>query len=462
MKRLEEALAAYDRAVAFNPRYPASHGARGQVLKDLGRHEEALEAYDRALAIDPRSARTHYNRGSVLLDLERFADAITSFDVAVSLDPTFVDGHVIRGRVLEKLGRYEEAIASFGKALARNPTRADVYNHRGNVFTRLKRFDEALADCDRVIALEPTHADAHWNKALIKLLKGDFEEGLPLYEWRWERAAYRKRASIFAKPLWIGQPLAGKTLLIHGEQGFGDFIQMCRYVPMVNARKVVLEAPKELSALFATLKGRQVLVEQGKPLPEFDLHCPVMSLPLVFQTTLASIPAEVPYLFADPEKKAVTERKLGAKTKPRVGLCWSGSRAHADDKSRSIALSQLAPVLELPFEFHALQSEIRAEDRAAFSDSPLRSHASELKDFSDTAALIAAMDLVVTVDTAVAHLAGALGKPVWILLPFTPDWRWLLDREDSPWYPSARLFRQPAMGDWESVVAEICRQLKDS
>ena len=464
--RLDEALASYDRAISLNPGYAMAYNNRGNTLLNLDRQKEALASFDQAIALEPNYAEAYNNRGNILREFMRLDEALASFDRAIALNSNYAVAHCNRGSTLADLGLPDDALVSFDRAIALDRDYAGAHCHRGGVLLDLKRLDEALASCDRAIALDPGLVDAYFRKSLVRLLTGDFAEGLELYEWRWKTAAHKRNARNFSQPLWTGdQPLAGKTLLVHAEQGLGDFVQFCRYAPMALSlgAKVVIEVPKRLLPLLLTLKGDFIFVEKGRPLPDFDLHCPVMSLPLAFKTRLETIPAEVPYLFADPDKRQEWRRRLGDKTRPRIGLVWSGNPQHKSDRSRSIALKRFAPLLQLPFEFHSLQIEIQPEDAAALPEFPqLRTHRDDQNDFSDAAALIAAMDLVITVDTAVAHIAGALGKPVWILLPWVPDWRWLLERSDSPWYPTATLFRQPAMDDWSSVIAEVSDRLSQS
>jgi hypothetical protein len=426
MKRTAEALADFDRVVSLNPQHADAHNNRGCALEDVGRLGEALADFERAIALEPGRAESHYNRGCVLTKLDRYEDALAAYDRAIALRPEYADAICNRGCALKYLGRYEEALTSFSRA----------------------------------IALDPDQADAHMNLATLSLLLGDYERGWREYEWRWIATRTPKRD--FSRPLWDGsQSLVGKTLLVHTEQGFGDMIFSCRYIPMAAAlgAEVVVEAPKRMLPLLETLKGKYAFVATGEPLPPFDLHCPIMSLPRAFATRPDSIPAEVSYLTADAEKRSAILRRFPQG--PRIGLVWSGNREHIGDADRSITLSRLEPLLALPFAFHALQIEFRPEDTAALAAFPrLEQHCHDQNDFADAAALVDAMDLVVSVDTAIAHVAGALGKPVWILLPSLPDWRWRQGRRDCPWYPTATLFRQPARGDWDSVVAEVCACLQ--
>jgi tetratricopeptide (TPR) repeat protein len=463
LDRPEEAVLSFDRAISLKPDCIEGHTLRALALKSLGRLEEALTGYDRVIALQPGDADAYNDRGVILHELRRLDEAIASYDRAIALRPDMAQPYTNRGISLRDSNRLDDALASFNASLALKPDFADAYSNRGNVLKDLGRFGEALADYERAIALDPTHVFAHLNKALLRLLLGDFDEGWRLYEWRW-KAEQRRSARTFRQPLWLGdRPIAGKTVLLHAEQGFGDTIQFCRYAPLVAAlgARVILEVPAALFSLVSTLDGSLTIVERGgNPLSPVDLHCPLMSLPLALKTGVATIPAKVPYLRADPEKLMAWRERLGERSRPRIGLAWSGAKRHRNDHNRSIPLRLLEPLLGLPFEFHSLQKEIRSDDAPIRPGlAQIHSHASGLADFSDTAALIEQMDLIISVDTSVAHLAGALGKPVWILLPFIPDFRWLLGRTDSPWYPTATLFRQPAIGDWSSVIKKIFRLL---
>jgi tetratricopeptide (TPR) repeat protein len=478
LQRPEEALAAFDRAIALRPNHAKAHNNRGNALQALQRHNEALTAYTAAIDLDSTYAEAYNNLGNLLHfavtrsvgddedDIRRrFTAALDCFDRAIALKPDYAAAYANRSNVLRGLGRYDEALADCDRAVALAPEQAEAHNNRGGVLRGMLRLDEAQACFDRAIARDPECAEAYWNLALVKLMSGDLAAGLPLYEWRWRATMLKDYVRSFARPLWLGDaPLDGKTLLIHAEQGFGDAIQFCRYAPIAAARgaHVVIETQKALLPLLATLKGDFVFVETGRELPDFDYHCPIMSLPLAFKTTLDTIPGETPYLFADPEKRLAWRKKLGDKKARRIGLAWSGQPGLLSDRNRSLPLGALAPLLDKPYEFHALQKDIRPRDAETLKDFPqLALHRDELNDFADTAALTAEMDLVISVDTVIAHLAGSMAKPVWILLPQMGEWRWLLNRSDSPWYASARLFR-PQAGDWNGLVAEICGQLQTS
>lgn len=464
LDRNNEALAAYDRVVALAPNHPEGHYNRGNALKKLDRNTEALAAFDRTLALRPNYPEAHNNRGLVLQELKRPADALNAYDGAIVLQPGSPAAHNNRGVALRELKRPAEALEAFDRAIAFQPGFAEAHNNRGTALQELRRLEEALASYERAVTLQPGYAAAQMNKAQFKLLTGDFSGGWELFEWRW-KGPMRDHARNFAQPLWLGnEPLDGRVLLVYSEQGFGDAIQFCRYVPLAEKRgaKVVIEAPQALIPLLSTLNGNFAAVGWGKHLPAFDLQCPLQSLPLAFKTTVESIPAQDAYLFADPLKQAAWRQKLGLKTAPHIGLAWSGRPSHKNDHNRSIPLETLLPLTALPYEFHSLQREYRDSDQAYLREpTRIRDHQGELVDFSDTAALVSEMDLIVSVDTSVAHLAGALGKCVWILLPFMPDYRWLLDRPNSPWYPTATLLRQPEYNDWPSVVAEVVHKIRE-
>jgi tetratricopeptide (TPR) repeat protein len=453
------ALESYDRAIALAPDHAEAYNNRGLALDRLQRHAEALADYDRALALKPDYARAHNNRGVALAALDRLPEALESYNRAVALKPDYAEVHNNRGIVVGELDRPAEALWNHERAIELKPDYAEAFYNRGNALRELHRYREALGSYERAVALKPDYASAHWNLADCYLLLGDFARGWREYEWRWKLEQRETARRDFRQPLWLGNAtLAGRTILLHSELGLGDTLLFCRYAKEVAARgaRVVLEVQPPLLPLLSDLEGVTRAVPRGAPLPAFDCHCPLMSLPLAFKTDLSNIPADIPYVRSDHERVGAWRATLGNKHKPRVGVVWGGSKALRNDK-RSMTLAQMLPLLRDWAEWVSLQKEVRESDAALLaSRTDLRHFGDELNDFVDTAALIELMDLVVTVDTSVANLAGAMGKPLWILLPFNPhDWRWLLDREDSPWYPTARLFRQPASGDWASVIRRV-------
>ncbi|MFY9686991.1 MAG: tetratricopeptide repeat-containing glycosyltransferase family protein [Pseudolabrys sp.] len=462
----QKALDSFDLAIQLQPDFFEAHGNRGAMLAALGRHDDAIASYRNALAIRPDFADAHCNLGSALTRLQRYDDALASLDRAIALRADYADALYNRGNALKPLQRYQEALASYDRAIALWPGHADAHNNRGQVLRELERYDEALASYDRALALRPKHVMAHCNAAALRLLTGDFERGWAHYEWRWLKKSVMPTRRNFSQPAWNGRdPIAGKTILIHSEQGLGDAIQFCRYVPLLAARgvQVIFEVQKPLQTLMGSLDGAAQVVPKGGPLPAFDLHCPLVSLPLAFGTRLKTIPSTTGYLSAPAQHVTAWQSCLEGKPHPRIGLVWSGNPGHERDRERSIGLRTFVPLLDAfgdDVTFFSLQKDVRPDDDAFLKErTDILDNA--LEDFSDTAALISQLDLVISVDTSVAHLAGALGKPVWILLTYFPDWRWLLGRDDSPWYPSARLFRQDESRTWDGVVARVCRALRE-
>lgn len=458
LKRSEEALASLDAALALAPDIAEAHLNRGNVLNDLKRHDEAVAGYDNALALRPNYLEALSNRGIALHALGRNSEALASYDRALALHPGYAEALSNRGIALHALGRDEEALASFDRAIALKPDYVDAYGNRGATFYNLRRLDEAQADFDRALALQPDLPVAHWNQATARLLAGDFARGFAEYEWRWQREAMIAAKRDFPQPLWRGEDIAGKTILLHSEQGFGDTVQFCRYLPAVAARgaRVILEVEAPLQRLMATLAGGAEVIAKGSPLPAFDTYCPLLSLPLAFGTTLETVPSVTPYLRADAQDAAVWQERLAGTPRPRVGLVWSGNPSHMHDADRSIAFAALLPLLGIDARFVSLQKDVRKRDAKALAAHPdILQPGGMLNDFADTAALLSQLDLVIAVDTSVAHLAGALAKPVWLLLPYIPDWRWLLKRETSPWYPTARLFRQDDSRSYDNVIARM-------
>jgi len=465
MQRLDEALASYDRAIALLPNFVEAHVNRAILLAQMKRYDEALAAFERQLTLRPDDAQGYNNRGVILGEMKRHAEALANYDRALSLVPDYTDAIYNRGNALHDLGRYSEALACFDRVLMARPNDSEAFNNRGKVLKELNRYDEALECSARALAALPDNIVAHCNEASMRLLIGDLPRGFAEYEWRWKKPDMAPAQRQFSQPLWLGEgDIAGKTILLHGEQGFGDAIQFCRYALLVAARgaRVILEVRPQLVSLMKSLAGPSAVIAKDDPLPDFDLHCPLLSLPLAMGTRLETIPAQVPYLQAPPGKSAEWGARLGAKTKPRIGLCWAGNATHVRDSDRSMRLADFVPLLDLDATYVSLHQEVRPEDAAVLATRPDILHFGELlKDFTDTAALIGQLDLVITVDTSIAHLAGALAKPTWVMITYVPEWRWLLTREDSPWYPTARLFRQDEGRAWGGVVTHLRAVLND-
>jgi len=464
LDRDQEALAILDKAVALAPASLEALVNRGNVLMKLGRPADALASFERALALAPGFPGALVNRGNALAALGRHAEALVQYDAVLAAAPAHAETHLNRGNALCALGRVEEAIAAFDRALALRPDYPKALIGRGAARRALNRQQEALADFERVLVLDKSNADARHNAALARLTLGDYRRGFEDYESRWQRTGMPARRRSLGKPLWLGEyPLARKRILLTAEQGLGDCIQFARYVPMLarSGATVLLEVPPALAGLLGRIEGVGQVIAIGDALPAFDVHCPLGSLPRALRTEVSSIPAQVPYLQPSEERLASWRERLAQLPSPRIAIAWAGSAQHANDRNRSLALTQLAPLLALKVGFVSIQREPRPDDAEELARRPSLLHVGDaLADFDDTAAVVALADLVIAVDTAVAHLAGALGRPALVMLPFCPDWRWMLGREDSPWYPTLRLFRQPAIGDWASVVARVVEAVR--
>ena len=418
-------------------------------LHKLSHDEEAQKLYEKLLTIQPH-AHAYYNLGTIFQKEEKLEEAIEMYEKAIALHLNHANVYYNLGVIFKTQNRLQDAATFYEEAIALSPDHANAYTNLGNIRKEQNRLEEAMALYEKAIALNPNNTNAHLNKSLILLARGELLEGFALYE-------KRRPVRSFSKPAWTGaESLEGKTLLIYSEQGFGDTIQFCRYIERVAKLgcTVIFEVPKPLLPLMRQLNGVSCFVEKGEALSSFDLHCSLLSLPFAFQTTLESIPSKQSYLTADPQKVADWQ-KLFHGTKPKVGLVWSGSETNKGDVYRSIPLEKLLASLPEDFECICLQKEVRQRDQNVLENSSIRFLGESLHDFSDTAALCSLMDFVVSVDTSVAHLSAALGKKTVVLLPFAPDWRWLLERSDSPWYPTIQLLRQDAMEDWESVLQKL-------
>jgi len=465
LTRWDAALSSYERAIALQPMIAEWHFHRGVALQTLERDAAALAAYERALALRADYAEALCNRANLLKVLGRFDEAQSGYDRALCLNPALVQAHFNRGSLHQLLGRSAAALADYERALALRPDFAEAHLNRGLQLKELGRDAEALASYDRAIAARPGFPSAHLNRATLLLAAGNLSRGFREYECRWKSPPgpnVPERRTIDA-PQWSGrESLAGKTVLLHAEQGLGDTLQFCRYAKPVAAlgATVLLEVQAPLVALLASLPGVAQVFARGSPLPPVDYHCPLMSLPLACQTSLETIPPPAALCCPEP----LLERWRGRfadQTRPQIGLAWSGNAGHVNDRRRSIPLTLLVEHLPSGAAYVCLQTDVRETDRPALlaSEARIADVSGELHDFNDTAALCHGLDLVISVDSSPAHLAATLGRPTWILLPHTPDWRWLRDRSDSPWYPSVRLYRQERPGDWTPVIQRVAADL---
>jgi hypothetical protein len=461
-RHMVDALRFLTAAVKSNPHSSDATSNLGLALHTAGHYDEAISHFRSALQSVPEHPEILYNLGNSCLKLGRLAEAASSFAAALASQPDHVGALVNRGNALLRLNDLPRALSSYDAALAAMPGHPQILTNRGHTLRRLDRPLEALVDFKAAQAAAPDFAEAHFEAAMAHLTLGDFDAGWSAYEWRWKTAAFAGQRREFSAPLWLGHaPVGGRTILLHAEQGFGDTIQFIRYAPLLARRgaNVICEVQAELQPLLSQLDGVSVIA-LGEPLPVVDLHCPLLSLPLAFKTQVETIPAFVPYLTAPVERLMHWRNRLPP-GRPRAGFVWSGSSSHKNDANRSIPLTRLASLFDAPgVQCVSLQSEMRSADRDVLRELPNLLHlGDEFGDFTDTAAIIALLDVVVTVDTAVAHLAGALGKPVMILLPHAADFRWMRHRADTPWYPTAKLLRQPAFGDWDSVIVRLRDEL---
>jgi tetratricopeptide (TPR) repeat protein len=476
LQRHTEALASANRALTLQPRFADALNNHGTALAALERPRDALASFDKALALAPDMASAWNNRACTLRDLNQPQDALSSCDRALELQPAYAQAWSNRANALSDLDRAADARDSYQKALEIAPAFADAWNNLGLTLIDLGEHEAALAAFERALELNPNYVECRWNRSNCLLRMGRFDEGWPEYEVRWQRRWIGARSRAFAQPLWLGDfSLNGKTILLHAEQGLGDTLQFCRYATEVArlGATVLLEVPAPVLRLLQSLDGVAQLIEEGAPLPDFDCHCPLLSLPLALRTTLTSIPATTPYLHASPADLEQWSQRLGPREPGtlRVGLVWAGGdrpqipELRRTDRRRSLQLETFTPLLNVPrVRFYSLQIGDAAHQAAALNaqrQEPQRiaDFTSAIADFADTAALIGQLDLVISVDTSTAHLAGALGKPVWIPNRVDTCWRWLLERDDSPWYRSARLFRQRRIGEWHDVIDAMANAL---
>jgi tetratricopeptide (TPR) repeat protein len=465
--RVVEALRFLARALKVNSNSADALSNLGLALHATGRYDEAISSYGHALDLAPDHPEILYNLGNALLALGRGDDALLNYEAVLAIAPGHVGALVNSGNALLLLNQPARAMASYDAALATMPDHPQILTNRGHARRRLDKPAEALADFKAALTAAPQFAEAHFELAMTQLAMGDFDAGWKSYEWRWKTGAFARHRRPFDTAPWLGDaPIIGKTILLHAEQGFGDTIQFIRYAPLLAGQgaKVVCEVQPELQPLLSEnpMLRDIAVVAAGAPLPAFDLHCPLLSLPLALGTQPETIPAAIPYLAAPAERVANWQARLPP-GRPRAGFVWSGQSSHNNDSNRSIALARLSALFEDErIRCFSLQRDLRATDAEALRDLPNLVHlGGELRDFADTAAVISLLDVVISVDTAVAHLAGALGKPVILLLPYAADFRWLRQRCDSPWYPSAKLLRQPAFGAWDSAIARAASELRD-
>lgn len=497
--RLDQASLACRRAIELRPNFVEAYCNLGSLLHQQGHHEQAMNTLrqglsmspddlnllmnlaesqrvtrqfqqatatiQRILQLQPQLSVAHNSLGVIFHEQQLFEQAKDAYRQAISLQPDFAEAHYNLGTTFHESHDEEPAIAEFGEAIRLQPTMVQAWNNMGNALLNIGRQSEAAEAQRRAIAIRPDMPAAHFNLGTALLTLGDLQNGFKEFEWRWQTPELSLSHRKFAQPRWNGERIDGKTILLHAEQGFGDTIQFIRYALQVveAGGKILLACQPELKRLLSCAPGIQQITAGDVPLPRFDLHCPLMSLPLVLKTTLNNLPAPIPYLSAEPALAEEWREKFKTHAgRFKVGLIWAGRPTHTHDSRRSIALQQLAPLTQIEgCTFFSLQKGNRADQASQPpAGMELIDLGPQLHDFADTAAVLDQLDLLITVDTASAHLAGAMGRPVWVLLPFAPDWRWMLGRNDSPWYPTMRLFRQPSLDDWSPAIASVVEALR--
>jgi len=459
LKRDDEALASIDKALALRPGDPEALLHRGNALNALNRPNEALPCFDAVLARSPGHRDALLNRGVARAALGHHEQALTDFDAILARASKDLEALYNRGTALIELGRYADALLALDHALASSPQHLRAWNNRGRALQALNRHEEAIASFDKALAADRTYGDAHFNAAMSLLTCGNLQRGFSEYEWRWKRTGMTDARRGYSGRLWLGEfPIDRRTILLSAEQGLGDTIQFVRYAPLLArmGAQVILEVQAELKELFSAVEGVSSCHARGETLPAYDLYCPLGSLPLALKTELSTIPAGIPYLHAGEAPLAKWRPTIEALPGKRVALAWAGHARHANDRNRSIDLKLLEPLIACEgASFFSIQRELRGDDATTLARLGVRDFGPQLADMTDTAAILALADLLISVDTSVVHLAGATGAEAWVMLPFTPDWRWTLTNERSPWYPTVQLFRQPEPGDWPDVIASV-------
>jgi tetratricopeptide (TPR) repeat protein len=458
-QKANDAIDAYRRVIAAKPDFAEAHFALGKTFQEIGQPKLAIASYTEALRLRLDFPEGHNSLGNALASLGRLDEAMASFRRALALRPDYPEAQSNLGNALRESGDIEAAISVGRRALEMRPDYPEACNNLATALYENGEYDESISYYKKAIELRPDFALAHRNLGVLLLTKGDLVAGWCEHEWRWKVPQFYPPGRELARPLWDGSDLAGRRILIQAEQGLGDVIQMARYAPSLAQRggKVIFRCPRELLRLFHTLEGVTQLLSLSESLPEFDVHCPVVSLPAAMRSDQATIPRAVPYLKADPTLKAKWAARVPTDGRLKIGLRWAGQPRHPNDHHRSFDLAELAPLAGIG---NAWFCSLQKGNGSSQANSPpagmeVADWTDELVDFADTAALMEQLDLIITADTAVAHLAGAMGKRTWVLLPFVPDWRWMLERNDSPWYPTLRLFRQERRGDWQTPIRKV-------
>lgn len=465
--QLDKAGDCYQNALHLNPHYAEAYNNLGNVHKDKGNIDDAIRCYEKALQLSPTLSIAERNIGVCYMEKGSPDQAIDHYHKALRLNPHYADTYHLLGMAYEEKEDLNEAIVAYEKAFGLDPGLAETCNNLGNVYHAKGFFDLSLEYYRKALVINPWLPETHWNIARLLLMRGEFTEGWKEFEWRWQKKDFAPLQKKFSVPQWDGFDIRGKTIFLFSEQGIGDTIQFIRYADLISkmGAKVIVESQPEIKKLLESMSGIAHVVVRGDKSPECHTYAPLLSLPAILGTTFDTIPSEIPYLFPDPQlSDKWMEKTKNSTSELRIGITWAGNPAHRNNRNRSFPLAIFSPLAELQdIIFFSLQKGTpSSQAKHPPKGFNLIDYTEDIRDFSDTAALINNIDLVISADTAVAHLAGALGKPVWVLLPFIPDWRWLLEREDSPWYPTMRIFRQKSPGDWECVIESVYKCLSAS
>ena len=462
-KKISKALEFLKMAIAKEPNFIEAYKKKGEILTHLKIHNEALSCFKKAIKLVPEDMEILNGIGVNLLELGDAKDALEYFKKCIKINKTVAIFYNNAGLAEYKMNAFKESIESFDKCINISPSTGRFYSNRGLSYQALKKLKIAIENFNKCISLDPDYPEAYWNKSLVNLFQGNYEDGWKLYEYRWQSFA-KEWARSYTKKLWLGEEaIKNKIIFIYPEQGHGDFIQSYRYIALLKdmqPKKIILEVTEPFYKLINIQDDEIEVIGPGIKPPKFDLYCPIMSLPLAFKTQISSIPNKYPYLLKDLTKNKIWRDKFKNGNQLKIGVCWSGNPLHKNDLNRSMSLNDLLELISLPFEFHCLQKEFRQEDQKELNKVNIFDHQNSLNDFSETASLINMMDIVISVDTAIAHLAGAMGKRTFLLLPDKSSFLWMGERKDSPWYPTIKIFRQETLGDWQGPLKEIIKELK--
>ena len=462
-KNTSKALEFFEMTISKAPDYIDAYIKKGELLTELKLHKEAINCFKIALKINPKNLKILNGIGVNLLDLGKANDSLVYFKKCIKINKNIAVFYNNYGLAEHKLNNFKTSIENFNKCINKSPSTGYFYSNRGLSFQALKDLNLAMQDFNRCISLSPEFSESYWNKSLLNLFQGNYKDGWKFFEYRWQSFA-KKWSRSYTKKLWLGdETIKDKIIFIYPEQGHGDFIQCYRYIALLKdfrPKKIILEVTEPFYKLINIQDDKIEVIGPDMQTPKFDLYCPIMSLPLAFKTEISTIPKKCPYLFPDLAKVKIWEDKFKNNNILKIGVCWSGNQLHKNDHNRSMSFNNLSKLLSLPLEFHSLQKEITHRDQEAMSKANIIDHQSSLRDFTETASLVNMMDIIISVDTVIAHLAGALGKKTFLLLPDKSSFLWMGERNDSPWYPTIKIFRQENLGDWKSPIEEIINELK--